>query len=44
MRNYIISILICMGILAVSIMLYSWVYQAVVATDWPDWLKHLILR
>lgn len=43
-RSYIIAILLCIAIIAASIALYSWMYQAVMSTDWPDWFKYMLLR
>ena len=36
--------LICVGIIAGSIFFSKWVFESVMASDWPDWIKYVILR
>jgi len=39
-----LGILIWIGIIAGSIFFTKWIFESVMATDWPDWVKYVILR
>lgn len=43
-NNSWIAYLILTVVLILAILFTKWVYQAVMATDWPDWVKYLILH
>lgn len=47
MKNFIyalIYILIPIITGVIVVLLCKWIFNAVMATDWPDWVKYLILR
>ena len=47
-RNDLLGIVMYIGIvigIAIGAALFSkWVFASVMATDWPDWVKYVILR
>lgn len=43
-NNTWIEYLILAVVTILAILFTKWVYQSVMATDWPDWVKYLILH
>lgn len=47
MKNFIsafIHIMLPILVIVLGILLCRWMFNAVMVTDWPDWVKYLILR
>ena len=45
MKGSYLCIFILIGVLVVlSIVGDKWLFETVMATDWPDWVKYLLLR
>ena len=38
-----IEIVCAIVVFAVCLLLTRWMFNAVMATDWPDWLKYFVL-
>lgn len=47
MKNFIyafVHIMLPIFVVVLALLLCRWMFNAVMATDWPDWVKYLILR
>jgi hypothetical protein len=43
--NYgVLELIVIVVVLATSFLLGKIIFEAVMATDWPDWVKYLILK
>lgn len=41
---HLIGILVIIVCLAITIALSAWIFNAVMASDMPDWLKYILLK
>ena len=41
--TYAIAIGICLLSIGLVLLFDKWLFETVVATDWPDWVKYLLL-
>lgn len=37
------EVLIAVAVFVIGLLLYKYLYNAVMATDWPDWIKFKLL-
>ena len=43
--NYgLLELIVVVVVLAISLLLGKIIFEAVMATDWPDWVKYMILK
>lgn len=43
-NNSWVEFLILAAVTVLTILFTKWLYQSVMATDWPNWVKYLILH
>lgn len=41
---HIIAILVVVVILAITTILSAWIFNTIMASDMPDWLKYILLK
>lgn len=44
MNQPIVKTIVFVVVAALAILLSKWIYEAVMATSWPDWVKYMVLK